>query len=69
MGMRIESASERGGKIEVVTTGAKFELDGQGTIQCWQRIPRERRVLQISFAQAVGPFHLRKQDGFSCAVS
>jgi hypothetical protein len=69
MGMQIESASERGGKIDVATTGAKFKLDGQGTIQCWQRIPRERRVLQISFAPAVGPIHIQKQDGFSCTVS
>ena len=69
MGMRIESATERGGRIEVVTTGAKFDLDGQGTIQCWQRIPRERRVLQMSFTQAVGPFHIQKKDAFSCTVS
>ncbi len=69
LGMRIESATEKSGKIEVVTTGAKFELDSQGAIQCRQRIPRERRVLEISFTPAVGPFHIQKQDGFSCTVS
>jgi len=69
MGMRIESASQRGGAIEVVATGAKFELGGQGTLQCWQRIPRARRVLQLSFAPAVGPFHIQKQDRFSCTVA
>jgi hypothetical protein len=69
MGMRIESATETVGRIEVVTTGAKFELDGQGSVQCWQRIPRVRRVLQISFAQAVGPFHIQKKNEFSCVVS
>jgi len=69
MGMRIESASQRGGTIEVVTTGARFKFEGQGSIQCWQRIPRERHVLQISFAPAAGPFRIQKQDGFSCTVS
>ena len=69
LGMRIELATETSGKIEVVTTGAKFELGSQGAIQCQQRIPRERRVLEISFTPAVGPFHIQKQDGFSCTVS
>jgi hypothetical protein len=69
MGMRIESATQRGGMIGVVTTGAKFELDAQGTIQCWQRIPRDRRVLQISFPRAVGPFRIQNKDRFSCTVS
>lgn len=40
MGMRIKAASQRGGMIAVITTGAKFELDAQGNIHCWQRIPR-----------------------------
>jgi len=69
MGMRIKSTAEKGGVITVLTTGAKFQIDGQRTVQCWQRIPRERHALAISFAQAVGPFHIEKKDAFSCTVS
>jgi len=68
-GMRIESATEERGVITVITTGAKFQIDSHGAIHCWQRIPRERRVLEVSFAQAPGPFRIEKKDGFSCTVS
>jgi hypothetical protein len=67
--MRIESATEQRGVITVITTGAKFQIDSHGAIHCWQRIPRERRVLEVSFAPAAGPFRIEKQDGFSCTVS
>jgi hypothetical protein len=67
--MRIESASEKGGVITVITTGAKLQIDGHGVIHCWQRIPRERRVLEVSFAPVPGPFRIEKKDGFSCTVS
>jgi hypothetical protein len=69
MGMRIVSVTEQAGRIAIATTGARFELEGQETILCWQRIPRDRRVLQISFAQAVGPYHIQKKNEFSCTVS
>ena len=69
LGMRIESATENHGAITVITTGAKFQIDNHGAIHCWQRIPRERRVLNVSFAPAAGPFHIVKKDGFSCTVS
>jgi hypothetical protein len=68
-GMRIESATQKQGVITVITTGAKFQIDSRGAIHCWQRIPRERRVLGVRFAQAVGPFRIEKRDGFSCTVS
>ena len=67
--MRIESATEKRGVITVVTTGAKFQIDKHGAIHCWQRIPRERLVLNVSFAPAAGPFRIEKKDGFSCTVS
>ena len=69
LGMRIESATEKRGVITVITTGAKFQIDSHGAIHCWQRIPRERRVLEVSFAPAAGPFRIEKKDGFSCTVS
>jgi len=69
MGMGIESAVEKAGAVEVVTTGAKFEVNRQGVVECWQRIPRDRHVLRISFAPTVGPFHIQKKDAFSCTVS
>jgi hypothetical protein len=67
--MRIESATENRGVITIRTTGANFQIDSHGSIRCWQRIPRERLVLEVSFAPAAGPFHIEKQDGFSCTVS
>ena len=67
--MRIESATENRGVITIITTGAKFEIDSYGTIHCWQRIPRMRRVVQVSFEPAAGPFRIDKKDGFSCTVS
>lgn len=68
-GMGIESATQKQGVITVVTTGARFEIDRRGTIHCWQRIPRVRHVLDVRFAQAVGPFRIEKKDGFSCTLS
>ena len=67
--MRMESATEQRGVITVITTGAKFQIDRHGAIRCWQRIPRERLVLEVSFAPAPGPFRIEKKDGFSCTVS
>jgi hypothetical protein len=67
--MQIESASDHGGRIEVVTTGARFQIDASGNIECWQRIPHERRVLAVSFRPAAGPFHIAKKDGFACTVA
>lgn len=69
LGLRIESATEEHGLITIITTGAKFQIDRHGAIQCWQRIPRERRVLVVNLAPAAGPFHIVKKDGFSCTVS
>ena len=69
LGMRIESATENRGVITIITTGAKFQIDRRGAIQCWQRIPRERHVLAVSFAQAAGPFRIEKKDEFSCTVT
>jgi hypothetical protein len=66
--MRIESATEERGVITVITTGAKFQIDSRGAMHCWQRIPRERRVLEVSFAPAVGPFRIERKDGFSCTL-
>jgi hypothetical protein len=67
--MQIERATEERGVITVVTTGARFQVDSRGAIHCWQRFPRERRALEVSFAPAVGPFRIEKNDGFSCTVS
>jgi hypothetical protein len=67
--MRIESATEKRGAITIITTGAKFQIDDHGAIQCWQRIPRERRALKVSFTPALGPFRIEKKDEFSCTVS
>lgn len=69
LGMGIDSVTQKGGVITVTTTGAKFQIDGRRAIRCWQRIPREREVLNVRFEKPVGPFRIEKKDGFSCTVS
>jgi hypothetical protein len=69
LGMQIDSATQKDGVITVTTTGAKFQIDGQGAIRCWQRIPREREVLNVSLGKPVGPFRIERKERFSCTVS
>ncbi len=69
LGMRIDSVIQKGELITVTTTGAKFQIDGQRAIRCWQRIPREREVLRVSFEKPVGPFRIVRKDRFTCTLS
>jgi hypothetical protein len=69
MGMRIESASEEKDAITVVTTGAKFIIRPNGVISGWQRIPRLRKVLDLSLPASALPCHLKEKDDLSSLVA
>lgn len=69
LGMRIELVTQQGAVTAITTTGAKFQIDRQGTIRCWQRIPREREVLNVDFRKPLGRTRIESNDGFSCTIS
>jgi hypothetical protein len=68
MGMQIESVAREDQSTTIVTTGAKFIITPSGEMQCWQRIPAERKVLEVKLPKAVGPLQVEKKSDFVCIV-
>jgi hypothetical protein len=69
MGMRIEGITEQDGVVTVVTTGARFQIEPQGTVRFQQRIPREREVLRARLPQATSALRVERPDEFTVTVS
>jgi hypothetical protein len=68
MGMRIEGLVQEEGRTTILTTGAKFVIEPLGTLQCWQRIPNERKVLEVKLPTAAGPLQVEKKNDFVCTL-
>ncbi len=69
--MTIESA-ERGedGSVTVTTTGARYEIAPDGAVECYQRIPQERKVAHVTITGAALPLTRPRVsgDGYLCTV-
>lgn len=69
MGMRIEEVTEDNGAVTVLTTGAKFLIERDGTVIFWQRIPRERKVLEARLPETTSPFRVEREGDFAVNIS
>jgi hypothetical protein len=81
MGMGIERMHRGPDHIEVLTTAARSVLNAEGTLECWQRIPRSRRTLTVRFPEAMFPVAVTAEvttkqtwmwledDGYTCTIS
>ncbi len=69
MGMRIEGITEENGAVTVLTTGAKFLIERDGTVIFWQRIPRERKVLETRLPETTFPFRVEREGDFAVNIS
>ena len=69
-GMRVESARRAGGRLEVVTTGARFTIDlPRGDVTCSQRIGHARPVARLRLGRALSGAALTHQGpGFARAT-
>ncbi len=68
MGMKIDHVSTDSGVTEIVVTGSRFILLPNGTLSCSQRIPRERKILEVQLG-SLGRFKVEKEDDFSVVAS
>jgi len=69
--MSVESAERaEDGSVRIVTTGARFEVARDGTVECYQRIPRERRVARVTMTGRVLRMTRARlsDDGYLCAI-
>ncbi len=69
MGMRIEMVTEENHAVTVLTTGAKFLIEPDGRVTFWQRIPRERKVLETRLPETTSPFRVEREGDFAVNIS
>ena len=66
MGMKIESMVTNQLSTTIITTGAKFIFAGD-TLACFQRIPQERKILEVKSGGSV--FNVERADDFTCVAA
>ena len=69
LGMKIEKVAQEDAGITVVSTGAEFSLEKNGTVRCFQRIPTRREIARVALPQEVLPLSVSERNDFTCVVS